>query len=262
MALVFSLSFSGLVMAEGFGLKLDKHYYFQKKDDKQIEITVANESNKLLFADILMYEGQFDKKTDSIIFDFNNKVLNYDIFPQQIAIPAGQKKTVKLIRAGNSKHVVNGEEYFRIRAIPKSPDEAVKANPELLKLLSPTELRDIEDSDKIKGALRVFVGSGSVLVIQNDLNVRAENINAEVKKNASGIAFKIINNSTKTVRFNKMKAYAKGKYISLGEFALRSGKKKEIEISIEELKLNGLNEGQFEYITFSSQNGGEIKVSL
>ncbi|EBU3179439.1 hypothetical protein CVQ71_19970, partial [Salmonella enterica] len=259
---VSSLFFCGFTMAEGFGLKLDKNYYFQKKDDKQIEITVANESNKLLFADILMYEGLLDKKTDSIIFDFNNKVLNYDIFPQQIAIPAGQKRTVKLIRAGNSKHIVNGEEYFRIRAIPKSPDEAVKANPDLLKLLSPTDLRDIEDSDKVKGSLRVFVGSGSVLVIQNDLNVRAENIKAVVKKNANGIAFKIINNSPKTVRFNKMKAYAKGKYISLGEFALRSGKAKEIEISIEELKLNGLNEGQFEFVTFASQSGGEIKIPL
>lgn len=249
-------------MADGFGVKLDKNYYFKKKDDKQIEITVTNESNKLLFADILMYEGRLDKKNDEIIFDFNNKVLNYDIFPEQIAIPAGQKRTVKLIRAGDSKNIVNGEEFFRIRAVPKSPDEAVKANPELLKLLSSMDLRDLEDRDKVKGALRIFVGSGSILVIQNDLNVRADNIRVSIKKNVNDIMFKIVNNSAKTVRFNNMKAYSKGKYISLGEFALRSGNVKEIKIPIEDIKLNGLNEEQIEYITFSSQNGEKIKTTL
>ena len=254
---------SNSVLAEGFGISMDKDYYFKKFTDNELEITVTNDSSKLLFANIFIYEGKPDAATGKIAFDYKDKVLGYDIHPEKIAIPAGQKRKVKFIRALQRKIDTYGEEeYYRVRVIPKSPEDAIKTNPQLLNLLTASEKKQLEDSDKTEGALKVFIGSGSVIVVQNNFDITKKDINIGLKKSNDEVIFKILNISNKTIYFSKTKAFAKDKWVTLGDFAIRGGKTKELSVSYKELEKNGISNSKIERLLFTSQNGQEINIQI
>lgn len=254
--------FSNSVLAEGFGISMDKDYYFKKISDNDLEIIVTNDSSKLLFANIFLYEGKPDSATGKIAFDYKDTVLGYDIYPEQIAIPAGQKRKVKLIRALKSAPPLGKEAYYRVRVIPKSPEDAIKANPQLLHLLTDSEKQNLEDSDKTEGALKVFIGSGSVLVVQNDFDITKKDISVGLKIINEDIVFKISNKSDKTIYFSKTKIFAKDKWFTLGDFAIRGGKTKELSVSQTELSKNGMSQGKIERLVFTSQSGKEININI
>jgi hypothetical protein len=248
--------------ASTFGVRLDKDFYFQQKNEKEIEVSVENSSGKLIFASIELYFGKENKATGEIEFDLSRKITNYDVVPASVAIPVGQSKKIKLIRESSEASDSEPEEYYRIRVIPKSADVALKNNPTLLSLLSEAEKREIEDDKGVSGSINVFIGSGSVLVVQQQ-KTQDNQISAKMKKLGGGLALTLANNSKYTCWLKNARIRTKNKTVNIGDFVIRGEKSKNHEITKEEIKSFSINEEEVDALIFSTPDKKEhtIKIS-
>ncbi|MFK7699304.1 hypothetical protein [Pseudomonas caspiana] len=247
-------------LADTLTVKMDKNYYFQKFDQKEIEISVSNPSSKLVFAEAALYKGNL--KDGQVDFDFGNKITNYDVYPTSIVIPAGQNKKIKLFR--DTAAVRTGqEEYYRIRVTPKSADAALKANPKLMELLTASEKQSIADEGSVTAKLNFFLGSGSVLIVQEGASVLDKNISiSKLVKNAT-VEFFVSNNGVETVELEDAKVFVGKKFIQLGSILLRAGGSRTIAISSEDLKGNSMTaDSDFNEVRFADQHKQDHVIAL
>ncbi|GLK89818.1 hypothetical protein GCM10017655_28800 [Pseudomonas turukhanskensis] len=253
--------FLPIAHANSFGVSLDKNFYFQDFNDREIEITAKNDSNKLIFADIEVYEGRIGS-SDKVEYDLEKKVHNYDILPESVAIPAKQTKKIRLVRAASSK-TINTEEYYRVRIIPKSADAALKDNPALLAALSTEDKQQLEDTQNISGAVRLYIGSGSVLIVQDKKTASPKSLEIRRKRTADGIDFNLLNTSATSLDIKQLRVYFGAKSLSLGNLALRGNKGTTVSFTNAALTGNSLTGNEnFEKAKFVAQDNQEYSITI
>lgn len=262
LSILFISSFHYSVSAATFGVRLDNDFYFQQRDEKTIELNVENSSDKLIFASVDLYPGKENKSTGEVEFDFSSKVTNYDVLPTFIAVPVGQSRRIKLVRDALDGASSEPEEYYRIRVTPKSAEMALKNNPKLLDLLTPSEKREAEDSKGVSGNLNIFIGSGSILVVQRERPTDAQ-VSVAMSKVHDGIALTLTNNSKYSYWLKNSRMRSGDHFFNLGDFVVRGGKSKTYLIDRAALKKSSINEDEVDMVVFNTSDKKEqmIKVS-
>lgn len=251
-----------IAQANSFGVRLEKDFYFQDFNDSEIEITATNASGKLVFADIEVYEGRSTPSSDKVEFDLEKKVLNYDILPESFVVAGKQTRKIRLIRDANSK-AAGAEEYYRIRVIPKSADAALKNNPNLLATLSADDKQQVEDMQGATGSVRLFIGSGSVLIVQDKSKATPQNLQIKVRKKTDGIEFDILNNSDTSLEIDDLRVYFGLKSLPLGDLALRGRKNTTVAFTNDVLKKYSLTgKENFEQAKFVAQDKKEHAIKI
>ncbi len=251
-----------IAQANSFGVRLEKDFYFQDFKDNEIEIVATNASSKLVFADIEVFEGRSTSSSDRVEFDLEKKVLNYDILPESFVVPAKQTRKIRLIRDASSK-TTGTEEYYRIRVIPKSADAALKDNPGLLATLSAEDKQQVEDTQGANGSVRLFIGSGSVLIVQDKNKATPQNLQIKVRQKNDGIEFNILNNSDTSLEIDDLRAYFGLKSLPLGDLALRGRKDTTVAFSSDVLKKYSLTgKEDFEQAKFVAQDKKEHTIKV
>ena len=247
------------VYAGTYAAKFQEDYYFQKKEDKEIDIGVVNPSPKLIFANAEIYEGLL--KNGEVNFALESKVLNYDILPASLVLLPGQTKKIKLFRDAGANNS-NSEEYYRVRILPKSPDMALKANPKLMDMLSVSEKESLADSSGVNASVNFFVGSGSVLIVQEG-KLDFENVRLKLYKRDKGFTIDFENGCADTVEFKNARVFVAKRFFQIGTLIVRGGTTKKFIISPEALKENGMNDSEiFESVSFTDQYNQEHTIKL
>lgn len=254
-------------MASVTGVKFDKDFYFQDVKHGSIELQIVNVGKTLAFTDITLSPGKMDAQTKKVEFNHEQKVTNYDVFPSFVIVPPGQRKTIKLLR--NKSHMdslfskTGHEEYYRIRAVPKSSSEALKSNPELWNKLNDEEKQQIEDMNNTVGKIQLSVGSGSVIIVQNGLLQDFTNLMISKHPEGKALKIKLSNKGLNTINLLYARLQVGNKWLPLltGNIILKSNEQREFFYSEEQLKILGKFELKEAVIIFNSTDGKQHKRS-
>lgn len=263
LSLIFASAHAGGMLR----VRFDQDFYFQNKDRSTIPLQVVNEGEAIAFVDLTIAPGEVKGK--QVAFDTQRPVTIYDLFPATVAIPPGKSKTIRLVRhAGpldDQFSLAGHEEYYRLRAIPQSADEALKANPALWEQLSDNERQSVQDAaSSTAGTLQLNIGSGSVLVVQSGapLALSGIHVQREVMPDAMTVDFR--NDTSGTLRFQDMRAVAGVNWIPVteGALVLRAGQSRSFSLNRDQLQRLGaeLKQPDDITVTFKLQDGTTYEV--
>lgn len=261
-------AFNTIAHADVMSVKFDKDYYFLGLENNIVELNVTNVGKSLVFTDITLAPGYKTAKGGEVDFHFDKKITNYDVFPATVAIPAGQTRIIKLVRhtsVADALFATPGhEEFYRIRAIPKPADEALKANPELWSGLSAQEKQSLQDADGTRGTVRLAIGSGSVIIVQKNTAVDTKKLTLrwDITPGKGGTVT-VKNNTMSTLNLTHAKINNGKQWIPLnsGGVICRPGLERTIKIMPEELKSLGafMSSNNLD-VSFTLQDGKEYQV--
>lgn len=240
-------------------ITLDKHFYFHDVDDKEIEVTVKNSGSGLAFVDVQLFKGELGKDSHgnpSIVFDYKNKLTDYDVYPSSVLIPPAQKRLIKLVRAKST--INNSETFYRLRVIPISPAELIKKNGTLWMQMSQSEKAAVKTmAASPSGSFSLSIGSGSVLTVQPH---RSVDFKALALGNDKGRLI-LTNNGQYTIMLNDLAIQSPlNKPILFDPVILKPGDKK-VLIPAEEIPLSGI-EVKGVKVSYKNQYDDAIKMSL
>lgn len=233
-------------------INMDEQFYFYNSEKTQsvsgdgghFEIQATNDGSVVSGVTMRLFgvSSTQDEAAGHLIFDTDNELGIFDIFPAEFIILPEQKKLISVYPISGVS--VTEEHLYRIRAIPEDATELLRKNPALNKVLSTQEKYAVDEKERKEGSVDAHVsfaiGSGSIIVSQpfSKINDKSIDINlttcdSSVNNLKNTICLKIKNSSVYTYKLDEIKIHGESyrNWSSLIPVVVRGGKTKVIELS-------------------------------